>query len=352
MTQTPSGPAGPPLPSLLVLAFLAGCGTARSYEGSPQWRDGRFHNPKEWPVRPGIPELFRWQFSGRPDASLGFVPKVVKNDGARLRADRETFSLTFMGHATVLVQGGGVSVLTDPVFSRYLGFIPRLAPPGVAPKDLPPIDVVVISHNHRDHLDEASVRALSPRVHYVVPLGLASWFRARGLPNVSELDWWQSTTLTIGETGRRVTLTLVPAQHWSQREIGDAGQSLWGGYVIELAGRRVYFAGDTGYPAAFREIGRRFPSIDYALVPIGAYAPRWFMRPQHIGPEEAAQVFREVGARAMLPIHWGTFCLSDEPMDEPPRLLLSAMGADAGRVLPQAIGETYFEPSVPQPERN
>lgn len=337
------------------------------YPKSPQWRDGRFANPPEWPKFPGPRELLRW-LASRPQAFPPFTPKVHENDGKLLRQDREHLSITWIGHATLLVQGAGISLLTDPIFGRRVGLYSRFSPPGVAMKDLPPIDIVVISHNHLDHLDEWSVKQLGASVQYVVPLGLGDWFRKRGLRRVIELDWWETTEVVV-PAGGKATITLVPAQHWSRRGLFDERQSLWGGYVMDLdrpatgsspaSGNqlvnigghcgRVYFAGDTGYPAAFREIGRRFPGIDYALMPIGAYAPRWFMQPQHMAPDETARAFLELGARALIPMHFATFQLADEPMDEPPQLLRQAMGQDGQRIIQLAIGETRWD-SQPLPQ--
>src|SRR5262249_12921532 len=166
---------------------------------------------------------------------------------------------------------------------------------------------------------------------------LGAWFRARGLERVVELEWWQETELPRG--GK---VTLVPAQHWSQRGLTDLNETLWGGYVIDAGGARWYFAGDTGYPAAFAEIGRRLPGIDFALLPIGAYEPRWFMGPQHLSPEDAARAFRDLGARRLVPMHWATFRLTDEPLDEPPRLLRAAMAGELDKIIPLAIGETHW----------
>jgi len=264
------------------------------------------------------------------------------NDGLRLRENANVPSVTWIGHATLLIQMDGLSILTDPMFAPRMFTIKRLAPPGVALSHLPPIDAVVVSHNHRDHLDEWSVKALGPQVEFVVPLGLGPWFQRRGLARVHELDWWQDHTLRA--RGGAVRITLVPAQHWSGRGLRDHNLSLWGGFVIESPTTCFYFSGDTGYPAAFSEIGKRFPGIDYALLPIGAYAPRWFMSPQHIDPAQAVIAFGELGAQQFVPMHWGTFQLSDEPLDEPPRLLREAMGSDAKRIIELAIGESHFAP--------
>jgi len=333
-----------------VAAIAAGCAAptaevARTPQlaRSPQWREAThsFENPPAWPSRIGNTAMLRWQLGGRPRPAP-FEPPFVANDGLRLRANRDRATVTWIGHATVLVQSGGVNVLTDPMFSdAILGAARRFAPPGVTIGRLPPIDVVLVSHNHRDHLDEESVLLLGPEVHYVVPLGMARWFRERGLTRVTELDWWESTTVP-GRRGGEVKVTMVPAQHWSQRGLGDRNQSLWGGWVFDAGGRRFYHAGDTGFPAAFDEIGKRLPGIDVAMIPIGAYAPRWFLAPQHIDPQQAAEAFRRVGARVVLPIHWGTFRLSDEPMGEPPGELYRAMGRDANRILFLPIGGTYW----------
>jgi N-acyl-phosphatidylethanolamine-hydrolysing phospholipase D len=331
----------------IFTVVLAGCASTAPppYAGSPQWQGGRFENPTAWPKKASASSALKWRLTPRDAPGGDFRPPFQPNDGARLRDNVDRPSVTWIGHATVLLQAGGASILTDPHFGADAGgLFPRLAPPGVALGDLPPVDLVVISHNHYDHLDEATVRALGPRVRYVVPLGLARWFHARGLHRVTELDWWQGTEVPT-RTGGRVSVHLVPAQHWSQRTGTDKNHSLWGGYVIDAGGTRFYFAGDTGYPAAFAEIGQRFPHIDFALLPIGAYEPRWFMHPQHMSPEEAAQAFRALGAGNLVPIHWATFHLTDEPMDEPPRLLYQAMGALGNRVLFLPIGGSWIGPA-------
>ena len=314
------------------------------YPKSPQWREGRFQNPASWPAFPNSTDVIRW-VSRRPRRFADFTPRTVLNNGDALRAERQRLSITWIGHATLLVQAEGISVLTDPIFShRISGLYPRFAAPGVARQNLPPIDVVVISHNHRDHLDEPSVKALGPSVHYVVPLGMAAWFRKRGLVRVTELDWWEETEVRTS-TGGVAAITLVPAQHWSRRGVADDRKSLWGGYLVRLGKRQIYFAGDTGYPAAFRQIGQRFPGIDYALLPIGAYEPRWFMCAQHMNPGDAARAFHDLGAKTLIPMHFATFRLSDEPMDEPPRLLRTALGRDIDRMIELTIGESHWSPA-------
>jgi L-ascorbate metabolism protein UlaG (beta-lactamase superfamily) len=329
---------------IVLVMLLGGCAPAVTYERSPQWHGGHFANLASWPTRTGERDFLKWQLGGRPPAPRGFRAPFVENDGAALRENRTATSITWIGHATMLLQAGGVTVLTDPIFSDAIsGLIRRYAPPGVALQSLPRVDVVVLSHNHRDHLDENSVLALGPEVQYVVPLGMAAWFRDRGLVRVTELDWWQSTAVETAD-GTRATITMVPAQHWSQRSIADRNLSLWGGYIIDAGGRRFYFAGDSGFPAAFDEIGRRFPGIEFAMLPIGAYEPRWFLHPQHMSPEEAAEAFRRLGAHALVPIHWATFHLSDEPPEEPPKLLYRALGAQANRILFLPIGGTYWAP--------
>lgn len=305
---------------------------------SPQWTGSRFANPAPAPGLPGPRELLRWLASRAPEAPRDFRPPFVENTGEALRSGRP--AVTWIGHATLLVQLGGATILTDPIFAAHLGFSRRYAPPGLTLDRLPPVDVALVSHNHRDHLDKASVRALGPDVAFVVPLGLAPWFRRRGLPRVVELDWWDRTRLQA-RGGAAVEVTLVPAQHWSRRGLFDENRSLWGGFVVEAGGVRAYFAGDTGDFPGFAEIGRRFPDLEVAMLPIGAYEPRWFMSSQHISPEQAAEAFRATRARLLVPMHWGTFRLSDEPLDEPPRLLRHALGDDE-RLRQLAIGETLW----------
>lgn len=293
-------------------------------------------------------EFLRWQRDRRQlDIPLPKLDlSVVSPNLSFIRSNRAQFAATYIGHATVLVQLGGVNVLTDPHFSERAFpvqfFGPRRwQPPAVALAELPRIDVVLISHNHYDHLDTNSVLELNRQAGgpplFVVPLGIDRWMRSVGVENFRTMDWWQQHTVDD------LTITMVPAQHWSRRTLGDRDQTLWGGFVGEAAGRSFYFAGDTGYGPDFVEIGRRFGGIDLALIPIGAYEPRWFMCDQHVNPEEAIRIHRDIKARKSVGIHWGTFLLTDEPLDQPLAELASARdkaGVGTGEFLTLRHGQT------------
>jgi L-ascorbate metabolism protein UlaG (beta-lactamase superfamily) len=245
--------------------------------------------------------------------------------------------LTWVGHATWLIRLGGQSILTDPVWSESLGpGITRNVRPGISIEEARPT-VVLVSHNHRDHLDAPTIRRLGAGPTYVVPAGLGPFFTRKGADKVVELEWWGRTQ--VGD----LTINFVPSQHWSQRGPTDKNETLWGGFVVEGQQKRVYFAGDTAYFDGFEEIGRRFPALDAALLPIGAYDPEWFMRVQHMNPEDALNAFQRLGARVLCAMHWGTFKLTDEPLDEPPRLLeelRQRQGIAADRIWVAAIGES------------
>jgi len=268
----------------------------------------------------------------RPGAALR-----VDHDAAALALDP---GLTWIGHATVLVRLDGAAFVTDPVFSdrvsplRFAG-PPRLVPPGVPLAALPRLDFALLSHDHYDHTDLASVRALAGRgVRFVVPRGLGGLVRAAGAEAV-ELAWWESTTLA----GLRVHC--VPAQHFSGRGLFDRNRRLYAGFVVEGPSHRFYHAGDTGYFAGLAEIGRRFGPLHLAALPIGAYLPRAMMRHVHVTPEEAVQAALDARAERVLGMHWGTFDLADEPLDEPPRRFLAeAARRDLEGAFVLKVGET------------
>jgi L-ascorbate metabolism protein UlaG (beta-lactamase superfamily) len=206
---------------------------------------------------------------------------------------------------------------------------------------VPPHAFGLISHSHYDHLDAWSVERLPASMGWYVPMGLGDWFRARGRSDVTELDWWQSARRG------RFTITCLPSQHWSRRIELGTNQTLWCAWLVDSGLRRYFFAGDTGYFHGFAEFGRRFAPIDVALLPIGAYEPRWFMRYQHMNPAEAYQAFLDLRAGHMIGVHWGTFDLTDEPADLAPRALAEAVRAangDASRAMTLAIGERWHLP--------
>jgi L-ascorbate metabolism protein UlaG (beta-lactamase superfamily) len=251
----------------------------------------------------------------RAGSSAHPAPRV-EADLATLRtppAPGEAARLTWIGHASWLIQLDGVSLLIDPILSDSIGpGIRRFVAPGVSAPDLPTIDAQLVTHNHRDHLDLPSLRRVGSPI--VAGLGLGAFFADAGL-TCSELGWWGETH--VGP----VKLTFVPSQHWSRRGLNDTNETLWGGFVIEGSTARLYHSGDTAYFDGFSEIGRRTGPIDAALLPIGAYDPAWFMSKQHMNPEEAVQAYRDLGARQFVAMHWGTFKLTDEPLDEPPARL-------------------------------
>jgi N-acyl-phosphatidylethanolamine-hydrolysing phospholipase D len=283
-----------------------------------------------------LSQLLRWRWEalrdGLPPPPQAPTPVVAPDlEGLRANAggSRQP-AVTWIGHATSLVQAGGLNVLTDPVFSDRASPVPfagpkRAQPPGVALPDLPPVDVVLVSHNHYDHLDRASVVELDRRAQgrtlFLVPLGNKAWMEAQGIRRVVELDWWD--THRVGA----VTFQLVPVQHWSARSLGDRNQTLWGGWVARGPDLHWYFSGDTGYSSYFADTRSRGGPVDLALLAIGAYEPRWFMQAQHMNPSEAVQAHKDLGARRSIAIHWGTFALTDEPLDQPPRDLAQARRA-------------------------
>lgn len=302
----------------------------RYYQGPPSDHfDGeRFFNPEQPSTDRSLLDLLRWRFSGK----AADWPREIAVTPARPEPRISGLRVTMVGHSTLLIQAAGLNVLTDPVWSERASPFAALGPgraiaPGIAFDDLPSIDVVLISHCHYDHLDVATLRRLQA-VHQplmAMPLGNDAIVDA-AVPGARCLagDWWE--TLTLGD-GLETTLT--PAYHWANRWPTDVRMALWSGHFLRTPAGTVWFVGDTGYAdgAAFRHVRERLGAPDLALIPIGAYEPRWFMSDQHVNPSEAVRIFNDVEARQALGIHWGTFQLTDEARDAPRLALATALSA-------------------------
>ena len=300
---------------------------------------------RSFPLKHVLRRQTGWHGERQPRSWRTGIPvPVVHNDGADLHLYQHD-TLTWIGHSSFLLQLGGLNMLIDPVMSSSLGgVVPRNVAPGLSWSALPKkIDVVMITHNHRDHMDVPTLKKLGPHPLYLVPHGMRHWFLKNGFPQVQELEWWQQTQ--VGNA----TMTFVPAQHWSRRGLMDMNTSWWGGFVMEHDGFRLYHAGDTAWFEGFREIGRRCGPIDVAMLPIGAYAPRWFMRHQHMDPDDALKAFVALEAKLFVAMHWGTFKLTDEPLNEPPirlRDLWHKLQLPLGRLAIPAIGQTLEFPRL------
>lgn len=317
-------------PLLIVLLWvLQGCAVSNPYYDPTRThhrRDG-FVNSDGSTVSKSFQDLIRW-YQERFGKSLPPPPGefIASYDAFPVRDFKKADiagsapTATWLGHASVLLKRNGISVLTDPHFSekafpvQWMGPGRKVRSP-VQTAQLPDINVVVISHNHYDHMDEDTLKELAtnqPEMLFLVPLGVERTFNSWGIKNVKALDWWDSHK--VGNT----EFTFVPAYHWSARTLLDRNTTLWGGWVVKQPGFSFYFSGDTGYNSKdFLEIGQRLGPFDFSAIAVGAYEPRWFMKAQHINPDEAVQIHKEVGSRKSLGVHWGTFELTDEPLDQP-----------------------------------
>ena len=356
----------------ICLVLLGGCTTVNPYydPSKPHHTAEGFINNYTATVNKTFSELIRWQIErrqqGLPKPPQQPVPVQaadlvsVHNYGRPVGGKPQPPAITWIGHDSMLVQAGGLNVLTDPVFSERASpvqfFGPRRAQaPGIALADLPLINVVPISHNHYDHLDKDSVLDIARRSEaagkptlFLVPLGIKAWFTDLGISNVIEMDWWDSKTY------KGVEFNFTPVQHWSARSFGDRSQTLWGGYAVFAPDFHWYFSGDTGYSRDFtdtreRFVGRQTPEngggFDLALIAVGAYQPRWFMASQHVNPAEAVQIHTDLGAKRSVGVHWGTFELTDESLDQPPKdleLAVKSQGLQTQDFSVMAVGETRF----------
>lgn len=316
---------------MLVPLVLLGCSSGDLHADKPHHGVGGYRNiyPSD---DPGFVDFLTWRWNRLwkkiPQADAYHFP-LANNDPQFLRSNHNQITITWIGHATVLVQLDGKNILTDPHFSERASPVQwigprRVVPPGVPLDELPPIDLVVISHDHYDSLDSQTITALRNReggekTRFFVPLGLKRWLEDLGVTRVTEMDWWEENEVDGLE------VIAVPVHHWSKRGWLPRNTTLWAGWVIRSPHFRFFFAGDSGYTPIFMEIGRRLGPFDLSAIPIGAYEPRWFMRNHHLSPEEALEVHADVRSRKSVAIHWGTFILTDEPLDEPPKRLKIAL---------------------------
>lgn len=324
----------------LCVAGLAACAGPR-YQGpvSGHFDGRRFHNAT--PFDKGWRDLLRYYRTREPGVWVRDM-EIAPGPPPPQRVGPGELRVTVVNHATVLIQADGLNVLTDPIWSERASPVSwagprRFVPPGLRFEDLPPIDLVLISHNHFDHMDLPTLRRLEAahRPLFVAGLGERRFLQRHGLKRVVELDWWQALPLPTG-----CTLWATPTQHWTGRGFGARNRSLWLGFVLGTRGGPVYFAGDTGYADHFRQTAARFGAMRLALLPIGAYEPRWLTAYQHMDPAEAVRAHQDLQARQSLAVHFGTFELSDEDQRQPPADL--ARARDAAGLPPDAFTAPAF----------
>jgi len=321
----------------------------------PIFKDGLYSNPfVEWEDRSfvdGFKILYKY---GIPKLSLTKaeldekVPIVRPDFDLLKNPKKDELQVTWLGHASALVQMEGVNFLTDPVFCDRASPVSFMGPKRfretpLKMDELPNIDFVVISHDHYDHLDVSVVKHLGDKSKWYVPKGLKTWFLSKGVKNVEELSWWEKSKFNDD-----IEVTCTPCQHWSKRNVHERNTALWGSWVIKGKHKRVWFSGDTGYCNAFKSIGKQYGPFDLSLIAIGAYCPREFLKPQHVDPYEAVAIHEDLKSKFSIGVHWGTFQLTLEPVDEPPKLLFDAMQKkelDTNAFIVTKIGQVYTVPS-------
>jgi L-ascorbate metabolism protein UlaG (beta-lactamase superfamily) len=342
-TQARSAPSTAP-------TGLGLCNTLRSLGGGPGYHgppsdhfDGRFFFNPDAPAGRSFRDFLRWRRTANPKPWPSHVSNHAR-PALPARLEQGQVALTFINHITFLIQFPGFNLLTDPVYSERASPFRNLGPrrvrdPGLAFADLPPIHVVLVTHNHYDHLDVETLMRLDAAhaPHFITTLGNRAFLERFGLRRVDELDWWQDVSTADA------TVIMTPAQHWSTRGPGSRNRTLWGGFIVQADSRQVFFAGDTGYWKHFRDIRARFGRMDLALLPIGAYEPRWFMCDQHMNPDDAVRAHMDLDAKISIGTHFGCFRLTEEAIDDPVIELAAArrehdVPADAFQVLD--TGET------------
>ena len=295
---------------LLLIFFIILLSTSISFS------EDRFSNSDGKKNEKSLSEVLKWSWS-REEPKKEFI-KTNENINLNSLKDREHYAL-WIGHSTFLINNGDLTILTDPIFSERaspLNFAgpKRLIKPVIKIKDLPEVDVITISHNHYDHLDINSLRKIQkkfPNVKILVPKGDLKLLKNYNLNNGFEFLWWEEIIFD------NTKFIFTPAQHWSARGLRDRNKSLWGSWFIKTEEKNIFHAGDTGYSDDFIEIRNRLGAVDFAMIPIGAYDPQWFMSYSHVNPEEALNIAKDLDAKKSIGMHWGTFILTDEPVLEP-----------------------------------
>lgn len=274
-------------------------------------KNKRYENLDKSAVISSLKDLFKWQFERfgkRIDNSYN-IPTVKRTEVTFLNSNHSIPTITWIGHSTFLIQMNGMNILTDPVWVKHVGISKRLTPPGLSIDELPPIDIVFISHSHYDHLHYASLKKLTGNPTYYVPAGLANSFIKKGFTKTIECNWWDEHHF------EELDIAFVPAQHWTRRTPFDTNISHWGGWIIASKQHTIYFAGDSGFFEGFLDIGDKY-EIDYCLMPIGSYDPEWFLAMQHVSPEEAIEAYINTRSKFFIPMHYGTFQLADDTTEE------------------------------------
>jgi L-ascorbate metabolism protein UlaG (beta-lactamase superfamily) len=318
----------------------------------PDHFDGKLFFNTSGPIQKTFGDFLKWQIQAKRKRWPRWIENSARPAVAASTSVNEVV-LTFINHVTFLVQTNGLNILTDPVFSKraspfqFLG-PQRVRPPGLALASLPKIDLVLISHNHYDHMDLETLRLLKERHSpvFLTPLRNAETLAKVGISNVIETDWWDQSQVT-----NETQIVTVPAQHWSGRGLRDRNRALWAGFVISTPRLKIYFAGDTGYAQHLLKIRERLGIMDISLLPIGAYEPRWFMREQHMNPDDAVLAHRDLKSKLSIGMHFGTFQLTDEGIDDPVIDLKSALNKHHLRAFDvMEFGETRRIKAVVEPQ--
>ena len=274
--------------------------------------DGKVFFSPLGPNHHTVPTVLKYLLTRKPEKWTRNYETFVRSEPLAKVREGE-INVSFVNHSTFLIQTSKLNILTDPIWSKrcspsQIAGPARMRPPGIKFEDIPPIDLVILSHNHYDHLDVNTVKDLEKKYQptFLVPLGVGAYFKNLGVANIIELDWWQM------ENFKDVKMTATPGNHFTSRGMFDRNKTLWNGYVLEFGTFKLYFGGDTGYSDCFKKIGEHFVEIDLALIPIGAFMPRWFMSPVHLGPDESVEVHKDLNAKKSIGMHFGTFALADD----------------------------------------